>query len=72
MIKKHSPGINGTIITSNILTAIVDLFGQAPDGFVSSTHFWDPDLGDNSTFTLGTNSYTNAYRKARKYFFYFS
>lgn len=33
-------GFGGTILTSTILTAIVDIIGQAPDGFVSSTHFF--------------------------------
>lgn len=36
--------------------------------FVSNTHFWDPDYGDNSVFTY-INSYTNAYQKALKYLY---
>ncbi len=37
--------------------------------FVTCTHFWDPDQGDNSTFNYEGNSYSNAYQKARKYLY---
>ncbi len=35
---------------------------------VTMTHFWDADLGDNSTYDFMGSSYPNAYQKAMTYY----
>lgn len=45
-------GPSGTILSSPITTLIIDILGVAPDAFVSSTHFWYSDDGDNISSTI--------------------
>lgn len=78
--RTNAPTITGVV--GDVYGIIERFGGLKPDGFVSSTHFWDADLGDNTSTDIHaaiqvvncvnfTFTVPNAYQKIQKLAFPF-
>ncbi|HZW39055.1 MAG TPA: T9SS type A sorting domain-containing protein [Ignavibacteriaceae bacterium] len=62
-------------LLSEVVISIADDFYDVPDWFVSTTHFWNPDLGDNQNSIMHAKTFfrdffifiPNAYKKCQAY-----